>query len=170
MSSDTFYLGKQVGLKQGWKPDGFLSVYRPYRNGHPIDTHKLWYDNKKRQSVGVYDTAGNRNGWCIKWYENGTIEDSVLWAHGNKLEEFNYYASGKPMAHNVMKYDSAPEGLIVTSVTWDRTGKKNGDVKNGNGIAIFPQHTTGPDTLYYDTLHIKNGRVVDADYYWGRKP
>ena len=148
--------GKENGIREGYQEDGFLSVYKPYHNGTPVDTHKVWYDNKNQESVITYDSAGNKNGWCRTWYENGNLQDSTLYTHGTKLQEFLYYENGKPMFTSTLKED----GYITSAQSWFPTGKKNGEVKNGNGKVLTPR--TG--NLYFDTLVVKDGKVQSAAY------
>ncbi len=151
-----FIKGKEFGVRKGWLPDGTLSVYKPYYNGIPVDTHKVWYDNKNQESIIIYDSTGNKNGWCRTWYENGNIQDSTLYTHGTKLQEFLYYENGKPMFTSTLKED----GYITSSMSWFPTGMKNGEVKNGNGKVLTPR--TG--NSYFDTLVVKDGKVQGAAY------
>lgn len=148
--------GKENGITKGWLPDGFISIYKPYHNGTPVDTHKVWYENKNQESIIIYDSTGQKNGWCRTWYENGKLQDSTLFTHGTKLQEFLYYDNGKPMFTSTLKND----GYILSAQSWFPDGKKNGEIKNGNGKVLTPR--TG--NQYFDTLVVKNGKVQGGAY------
>lgn len=155
-----FKNGKENGIRQGFLPDGSQSAYKPYRNGTPIDTHKVWFKNKKQESIIIYDTSGNKNGWCRNWFETGVLKDSTLYAHGEKLEEHLFYTTGKPMFRSKLK----PDGYIITSASFYTNGAQSGEVKNGNGRIIVPKHLD--DTNSFDTLDIKEGKVTNAEFYF----
>jgi antitoxin component YwqK of YwqJK toxin-antitoxin module len=155
MRTAEYHKGKAVGTKMGWTKDGFLAVIRPYHNGIPIDTHKVWFDNKKQESITVYDSSGEKNGWCRNWYESDQLKDSTLFFHGNEREKYLYFPNGK--LH--YKCFTNPDGFIKTSDTFDSTGKSTGQVRNGNGREIFMN-----DDNTRDTLTIKDGKVVTPSH------
>lgn len=151
----SFYANnKQIGIQKGWDSTGFLSVYKPYKNGHPVDTHKVWRDKNKMKYIKIYDQDGNKHGWSRNWYENGKLQDSTLYVHGDKIEEFIYHENEKLMIHSKMK----PNGFILSSESYYVNGTKSGEVKNGNGRVILPRDQ------FFDTLIISDGQVRNGAF------
>jgi antitoxin component YwqK of YwqJK toxin-antitoxin module len=151
----TFNKGNENGIRQGWTEDGFLTVYKPYRNGIPVDTHKVWFPNKRQESITIYDSTGNKNGWCRTWYESGILQDSTLFFHGDKLQEYLFYLTGKLRFTSVMK----PDSYILSAESFDEKGKNIGRIAKGNGRVILVN-----DNGRHDTLVVKDGKVQNAAY------
>ena len=158
--NETFFIdGKEHGVRKGWSENGFQSVYKPYHYGVPVDTHKVWYHNENKKTQEVYDSSGQRHGWAMNWYENGTLQDSTLYEKGEKLEEYHFYECGALLFTSKMR----PDGYIVSSESFTTDGKRNGQVKDGNGFVVMPGRG---ETL--DTLTIEDGRVVDDSFHFFR--
>lgn len=157
--TNLFVNGKDEGVRKGWAPDGFLSVYKPYHNGIPIDTHTVYYDNKKLESIIIYDSTGEKNGWCRKWYENGNMQDSSLYTHGTKVDQYHFYENGKMMFTSTLRED----GYILSSASWYPDGKPSGEIKNGNGHILLPSSSKSNEL--FDTLNVKDGMVQGSSYY-----
>lgn len=124
-------------------------------NIYGVSKAKLKVVDAKLESLIIYDSSGNKNGWSKSWYENGTLKDSVLFSKGDKLKEHLFYENGKKMFSSTMR----PDGYIVSSVSFDTKGKKNGEVKSGNGRVILPGRMEKLDTLV-----IRNGKVLDPEF------
>jgi len=128
-----------IGVKNGrWftlsKNGDTLSVGNS-KNGKSIGTHNAWYENGKREFTITYNDSGKKDGLSVRWREDGTVQDSVMYRNGEMIEGWYYYDNGKLHHHLKKKGNDQYYSLVF----YDPKGKKCGEVKNGNGTYLFYQ-------------------------------
>ena len=126
-----------IGVKNGrWftlsKNGDTLSVGNS-KNGKSIGTHNAWYENGKREFTITYNDSGKKDGLSVRWREDGTVIDSVIYRNEEIIEGWHYYDNGK--LHYIQKKKGNDK--YYSMICYDPKGKKCGEVKNGNGTYIF---------------------------------
>jgi antitoxin component YwqK of YwqJK toxin-antitoxin module/ankyrin repeat protein len=105
------------------------------RNGKSIGTHNAWYENGNREFTITYNDSGKKDGLSVRWREDGTVQDSVIYRNGEMIEGWCYYDNGN-LQYNLKKKGN---DQYYSLVFYDPKGKKCGEVNNGNGTYIFYQ-------------------------------
>ncbi len=105
------------------------------KNGKAVGTHYAWYEKGKRKFITTYNDSGKKDGLSVRWREDGTVQDSVMYRNGEMIEGWYYYDNGKLHHHLKKKGNDQYYSLVF----YDPKGKKCGEVKNGNGTYLFYQ-------------------------------
>lgn len=105
------------------------------KNGKAVGTHYAWYEKGKRKFITTYNDSGKKDGLSVRWREDGTVQDSVLYRNEEIIEGWYYYDNGKLHHHLKKKGNDQYYSLVF----YDPKGKKCGEVKNGNGTYLFYQ-------------------------------
>jgi antitoxin component YwqK of YwqJK toxin-antitoxin module len=128
-----YYQNEFDGEVAAWDSTDYLISQRKYKRGTPIGFHKDYYCKNKPKQFIHFNNSGEKHGLCESWYENGAREDSVVYDNGTIIEARRYYTNGK-----IRYYKSkCKDALTYEAVFYDPSGKKTGEVKNGNGKYII---------------------------------
>ena len=105
------------------------------KNGKTIGILQNWYKKGRKSSYFTYNDSSKKDGLSVRWREDGTVQDSVIYRNGEMIEGWYYYDNGKLHHHLKKKGNDQYYSLVF----YDPKGKKCGEVKNGNGTYLFYQ-------------------------------
>ncbi len=132
-SLSQYKMGKYHGLRIAWDSTGFTILESKYNNGKLIGLYLTFYSKSFPKERINYNNAGKKHGLCETWFKNGARQDSVVYKNGVTIIAKHYYTNGK-----VRYYKSkCKNAFTYEAVFYNPSGKKTGEVKNGNGKYII---------------------------------
>ena len=150
-----YYKNEFDGEVTAWDSTGFIISKRKYNKGTPIGFHKDFYRKNKPKQFIHYNDTGKKHGLSETWREDGTRKDSVVYDNGTIISARYYFNNGE-----VRQFASKCEdNLTFEAVFYDSSGKKTGEVKNGNGKYIIYAEDGSIPALEF----VKEGKVVSSE-------
>jgi antitoxin component YwqK of YwqJK toxin-antitoxin module len=121
-----------------WGPDQ-INFKRTYKNGIIVSDSEEYYENGNRKEISFYNDNGKQDGFCKRWFEDGTLNRVIFFENGFIKDEWQWLNpySGKSM------WVKTKENGKSTRINLDNDGKleKYSSVPLTKGVYIFPEFT-----------------------------
>ena len=124
----------------------------PVFSGKSIGLHRQYFSANRPKRFIHYDSTGQKNGWEIFWYENGTVKDSIFFRNDSTIKRTSFYENGRLSITKKNIYGN--DGY--DAISYNYNGKKTGEIINGTGT-IFVCDSIGGKCK---KLEFKDGKRV----------
>lgn len=151
--------GVQDGITIVFTEAGDTLAITPMCHGNICGTTMGWYPDGRPKSIIRYNDSGKKHGLSEEWREDGTRKDSTVYENGDIIEFRDYYENGKLLTHRTQK----PVNKDINGVYYDPRGKKTGEIKNGNGVAlIYSEDGKSARRVYFENDEVVKSEEVEV--------
>jgi antitoxin component YwqK of YwqJK toxin-antitoxin module len=118
----TFYQGKEEGLRNTYYANGYPESVRYYRGGEKDSVHRGWWPNGQLRyeyhfQMGVYE------GDWKEWYASGVLMKHIIYQNGKEQSGRGWRENGKPYMSFVSR-DGRLYGLINANLCYSLRNEK----------------------------------------------
>ncbi|MDE3251969.1 MAG: hypothetical protein KGO92_04120 [Bacteroidota bacterium] len=118
----SFYNGKEEGLRNAYYANGIPESVRYYRNGEKDSVHRGWWPNGQLR-YEYHFQMGNYEGDWKEWYASGVLMKHIIYQSGKELSGKGWRENGKPYMSFVRK-DGRLYGLINSNLCYSLRNEK----------------------------------------------
>lgn len=118
----TFYQGKEEGIRDTWYPNGLPESVRYYRDGEKDSVHRGWWPNGQLR-YEYHFQMGNYEGDWKEWYASGVLMKHIIYQAGKELAGKGWRENGKPYMSFVRR-DGRLYGLINANLCYSLRNEK----------------------------------------------